>query len=294
MQRWQIGDMIVTAIADIDPFDLAIGRLFPRAEPSRLEAHRALLVPDHFDEGFTTVRLAVRTFLLQVDRLTVLVDTCVGEHKPRPNLPAWDRRQGSGFLHRLHAAGVAPEAVDVVFCTHLHADHVGWNTLWHDGRWVPTFPKARYLIGRLEYAHWSERRDVNHQAFNDSVLPIVEAGQMQLVDDGYSLATGVTLVPLAGHTPGQMGLRIDRPGGAALFCGDAFHSPAQIFNPGLCSAFCSDPLLGAALRRRLLEDLCEENRSLVPAHFRGGGRVSIERVADGFAPRFPDASSIGR
>ncbi len=288
MMRWQIGDVTATAIADIDPFDLPIGRLFPSAEPSRLEPHRALLVPDHFDRAFTTVRLALRTFLLQVDRLNILVDTCVGEHKPRPNLAVWHQREGSGFLARLRRAGVPPEAIDIVFCTHLHADHVGWNTMWRDGRWEPTFPKAHYLIGRQEYAHWSERRDKNHGAFNDSVLPIVERGRMRLVDDGYSLAAGLTLVPLAGHSPGQMGLRIDRPGGTALFCGDAFHSPAQIVEPALSSAFCSDPSQAAALRRRLLEELSEERRSLVPAHFRGSGHVSILRKGDGFGARFED------
>jgi glyoxylase-like metal-dependent hydrolase (beta-lactamase superfamily II) len=176
---------------------------------------------------------------------------------------------------------VAPEAIDLVFCTHLHADHVGWNTRLRDGRWTPTFPNARYLIGRREYAHWSERRDLNHRSFQDSVLPIVERGQMDLIVDGYAITTGVTLVPLAGHTPGQMGLRLDRPGGAALFCGDAFHSPAQIVDPGLSSAFCSDPVEAVALRHRLLDELSDENRTLVPAHFRGSGRVTIARIASG-------------
>lgn len=129
MMRWHIGDVTATAIADLDPFDLPVGPLFPSAEPSRLEPHRALLVPDHFDRAFTTVRLALRTFLLQVDRLNILIDTCVGEHKPRPHLAAWHQREGSGFLARLRRAGVPPEAIDIVFCTHLHADHVGWNTM---------------------------------------------------------------------------------------------------------------------------------------------------------------------
>ena len=132
------------------------------------------------------------------------------------------------------------------------------------------------------------RRDKNHDAFNDSVLPIIERGWMRLVDNGYSLAAGLTLVPLSGHSPGQMGLRIDRPGGTALFCGDAFHSPAQTVEPALSSAFCSDPSQAAALRRRLLEKLSEERRSLVPAHFRGSGHVSILREGDGFGARFED------
>ena len=289
MTRWHIGDVAVAAIADIDPFDLPLTRIFPTADAGALEPHRGLIVPDHLDAAMTTVHLAVQAYLLQVDGLCILVDTCVGEHKPRPNRPDWHQRKTSGFLARLAQAGVAPEAIDIVFCTHLHADHVGWNTQWRDGRWVPSFPKARYLIGRTEYAHWEARRDLNHGAFNDSVLPIMECGQMVLVDDGYALTPGLTLLPLPGHSPGQMGLQIDRPGGKALFCGDAFHSPVQIFRPDWASAFCSDPAGAIALRERLLGELAEERRLLVPAHFRGSGRALIRRNADGsHVPLFGD------
>jgi glyoxylase-like metal-dependent hydrolase (beta-lactamase superfamily II) len=287
MTHWHIGDVAVTAIADIDPFELPLGRIFPTAMPSALQPHRGVLVPDHLDATMETIHLAVQAFLLQVDGRSILVDTCVGEHKPRPNRADWNQREATGFLRRLEQAGVAPEAIDFVFCTHLHADHVGWNTLWRDGRWVPSFPKARYLIGRTEYDHWDARRQLNHGAFNDSVLPVMESGQVDLVDDGYSLAPGLTLLPLPGHSPGQMGLQIDRPGGKALFCGDAFHSPIQIFCPEVSSAFCSDPAEAVALRERLLGELAEERRVLVPAHFRGLGRALIRRNADGsYAPLF--------
>jgi glyoxylase-like metal-dependent hydrolase (beta-lactamase superfamily II) len=287
MTRWHIGDVAITAIADLDPFELPLTRLFPKADPAVLEPHRDLLIPDHLDAAMTTAHLAVQAFLLQVDGLSILVDTCVGEHKPRPNRPDWNQREATGFLGRLAQAGVAAEAIDFVFCTHLHADHVGWNTLWRDGRWVPSFPKARYLMGRTEYAHWEAHRNANHNAFNDSVLPVMESGQVDLVDDGYSLAPGLTLLPLPGHSPGQMGLQIDRHGGRALFCGDAFHSPVQIFRPDWASTFCSDPAGAIALRERLLGELAEDQRLLVPAHFRGSGRALIRRNADGsYMPLF--------
>jgi glyoxylase-like metal-dependent hydrolase (beta-lactamase superfamily II) len=146
-------------------------------------------------------------------------DTCIGEHKDRPEFPAWDQRSGSGFLDRLRRAGVNPTAVDTVFCTHLHIDHVGWNTQRADGRWAPTFPNARYLVGRTELADWLGRRDagtapaMHVRGLEDSVLPVVDAGLVDLVDDGHELTRGLVLTFLPGHTTGQMGLRIDRPGG---------------------------------------------------------------------------------
>jgi glyoxylase-like metal-dependent hydrolase (beta-lactamase superfamily II) len=290
MMRWNIGDVTVTAISDLDPFAIPIGRIFPTAEPALLEPHRALLVPDHVDETLSTINLTVQAFLLQVDGLNILIDTCIGEDKKRPHRPDWDLRQDTGFLGRLEAAGVAAEAVDIVFCTHLHADHVGWNTQWTDGRWVPTFPKARYLIGRAEFEHWDERRSLNHGAFNDSVLPVVESGQVDLVDDGYEVARGMILMPLHGHSIGQMGLLIDRGDTKALFCGDAIHSPVQIVRPEWASAFCHDPAAAVALRERLLGEMAEDRRLLVPAHFRGSGRVLIQRNADGtYLPLFVEA-----
>ena len=142
--------------------------------------------------------------------------------------------------------GVQPESVDIVFCTHLHVDHVGWNTLLRDGRCVPTFPNARYLAGRREFEYWQQQNRepggdaVQLPGFRDSVLPILEAGQLELVEDGYELGRGLALLPLPGHTPGRLGVRAE---GAvpAIFCGDAIHSPLQVLDPALSTGVCIDP-----------------------------------------------------
>lgn len=287
--RFGIGDAVVDVIIDIDRFALPMAFL-PDCDPAALLPHRDLLEPDHVDFAGGTFLLGVQALLLRVAGLTVLVDTCVGENKSRPNHPAWHERSASGFLERLAAAGVAPEAVDVVFCTHLHADHVGWNTRLLDGRWVPTFPHARYLVGRRELAQWMERAQqdpgVNHGSHADSLLPVLEAGLVETVEDGHELAPGVTLVPLPGHTTGQMGLRLERNGARAIFCGDAIHSPAQVLRPEWSSRVCTDPQAAAATRRDLLECAADEGVLLVPAHFRNCGCARVLRKGEGFLPVF--------
>jgi Metallo-beta-lactamase superfamily len=168
------------------------------------------------------LKCAVQSFVLRAPGRTILLDTCIGEGKDRPEIPAWNRRSGSGFLDRLRRAGVDPAAVDTVFCTYLHIDHVGWNTQLTDGRWAPTFPNARYLVGRNELADWLARCDagtapaMHVRGLEDSVLPVVEAGLVDPVDDGHELARGLVLALLPGHTMGQMGLQIDRPDGRAF------------------------------------------------------------------------------
>ena len=288
VRRFAIGDVVITSVADVDPFEIALSRIMPSAIPAELVPFRNILAPDYLDETLSTIRLAIQTFLVQVDGKNILIDTCVGEQKHRPRLGVWNERQDTNYLRFLAEAGIPAETIDVVFCTHLHADHVGWNTMLQDGRWVPTFRNATYLFGRTDFMYWEQHQDANHGSFVDSVLPIAEAGQMTLVDDGYSLARGLTLLPLPGHSPGQMGLIVDRGQERALFCGDAIHSPLQIFKPDWSSAFCADPTMAVASRRRILQDAAEDGRLLVPAHFRGCGCVRIRHEADDFRPIFAD------
>ena len=190
------------------------------------------------------------------------------------------------------AAGLRPEDVDVVLCTHLHADHVGWNTRLEDGRWVPTFPNARYLVGRAEMAHWEdqERRTpgvANHGVFADSVLPIAGANLLDVVDDGFSVGRGLSILPLPGHTPGQVGLDLeDGAGGHVLFCADAIHTPVQLFQPAWSSAFCTDPVQAVATRTALLERAADDGALIVPAHIRGSMGFRVARCGCAYTPRF--------
>jgi glyoxylase-like metal-dependent hydrolase (beta-lactamase superfamily II) len=292
--RFAIGGIVVDVVVDDDDFELPLSEFLPGLDLPALSDHRGLLEPDFVDLARNALKCAVQSFVLRAPGRTVLVDTCIGEGKDRPEIPAWNQRSGSGFLDRLRRAGVDPAAVDTVFCTHLHIDHVGWNTQLTDGRWAPTFPNARYLVGRTELADWLARRDASTapamhvRGLEDSVLPVVEAGLVDLVDDGHELARGLVLALLPGHTMGQMGLRIDRPDGRAIFCGDAVHSPAQICQPAVSTSSCMDPAGAAATRRNLLEEAAATGRLMVPAHFRGWRRAYVRETATGFAPIFGD------
>ena len=179
-----------------------------------------------------------------------------------------------------------------VFCTHLHVDHVGWNTRLSDGRFVPSFPNARYLFGRDELADWMAQREagtipaLHGAAIEDSVIPILEAGLADLVDRGHELARNLTLTPLPGHTRGQMGALLDHPAGGAIFCGDAIHSPVQIYQPDVSTAVDADRSTAIVTRRALLEEASETGRLVVPAHFRGRRCARIRRAGSDFEPVF--------
>ena len=223
-------------VVDIDRFELPIAGFLPGVAAGTIESALPLLEPDHVDAARGRLILAIQSFVLHAAGRTILLDSCVGEEKERTLIADFHRRQRSGFLDRLAQAGVRPESVDIVLCTHLHVDHVGWNTRLRDGRWVPTFPNARYLAGRREFEYWQQQHRepggdaVQLPAFRDSVLPILEAGQLELVDDGYELGRGLTLLSLPGHTSGQLGIRAE---GAVptIFCGDAIHSPCRCSTP---------------------------------------------------------------
>ncbi|RII37884.1 MBL fold metallo-hydrolase [Pseudooceanicola sediminis] len=265
----------VERVIDIDPFRLPLDFLFPDAQLGTLATARGWLAPHHVDFDRAEVLLGVQSHLLRIGGRVILIDSCVGEHKHRPNRADWHMRADTGYLARLAAHGVTPADVDVVFCTHLHADHVGWNTRLEDGRWVPTFPNARYLVGRTELAHWQTHAAANHGAFTDSVAPLLEAGCVDVVDDGADLGGKMQLAParldatdLSGHSPGQLGLVVQGGGTRAIFCGDAIHNPAQLVRPDWTSQFCHDRALAARTRRQLLQDASDTGSYIIPAHLR--------------------------
>lgn len=283
-------DATLTRIVDLDPFALPAAMLFPGRDLAELAPWHDDLAPLHVDFAAETILLGVQSWLVRVGGLTVLVDTCVGEDKERPARPDWHHRTGTGYLDRLAAAGVPAEAVDVVLCTHLHADHAGWNTRLVDGRWVPSFPNARYLVGRRELAHWKtvaeENPTVSHGTYQDSVLPVVEAGLVDAVDDGHEIGHGLALLPLPGHTPGQVGLTFTGPHGRTVICGDAIHSPLQIYKPDWSSGFCTDPAEAAVTRRGLLDAAASEGTCLLPAHLRQWTGMRVRAEGDAFRPEY--------
>jgi glyoxylase-like metal-dependent hydrolase (beta-lactamase superfamily II) len=286
-----VNDVAVHRIVDLDPFPLPLDFLFPDGTIEALAPHAPLLGGPHVDFAAGTIQLAIQSHLVRIGGLTILVDACVGEHKSRPARPDWHQRTATAYLSNLTAAGCTPTDIDVVMCTHLHADHVGWNTVLESGRWVPTFPNARYVMSEREANFRTQQAAVSPQAdhgsFSDSVLPILDAGLAAMVEPGDEIAEGTRIVALPGHAPGQIGIELTAGATRLLFCGDAIHSPAQVIRPEWSSRFCHDAVLAQETRRALLQRCAGEDFLLLPAHLRAGAMRICEHL-DGFRPAFID------
>ena len=241
---------------------------FPETTPEDWARHKPWMEPRALDPASGNLVLPIQAFLVRTRRHTILVDTCVGDHKPRPQRSFWHLQKFDTFLPRLAAAGVRPEEVDYVMCTHLHSDHVGWNTQLRDGRWVPTFPKAKYVFAREEWkAFEAMRRSHPQPQFLDSVLPIMEAGQAELVGGDFALDDEVRLEPTPGHTPGHVCVRLASQGTEALITGDLIHSPVQCLEPQWTMRADSDPALAKKTRRAFLERCCDRPITVCATHF---------------------------
>jgi glyoxylase-like metal-dependent hydrolase (beta-lactamase superfamily II) len=281
METWRIGEIVITKVVDtvtmVPPSFLIV-----EATPENL-APFTWLRPHHLDdEG--NMPLSIHTFVIKSPEATVVVDTCIGNDKPRALLPDWNMRQGQ-YLDDLARVGVVREAVDIVLCTHLHVDHVGWNTMLVDGQWEPTFPQADYLFGRTEWAFWEREEDpFGKEAKVDSILPIFEAGQAVLVDSDHQVAPGLQLIPTPGHTPGHVSVLVESKGERAVITGDLMHHPVQVARPHWQDI--ADVDQEQALRSRLafLERFGDERTLVLGSHFATptGGRL----VRDGAAWRF--------
>lgn len=211
--------------------------------------------------------LAIQTYVLQTTKHTILVDTCVGCNKSS-SIPTWHMRDDASWLQRLISIGVSPESVDYVFCTHLHGDHIGWNTQLVDGRYLPVFPHAKYIFSKAEIEHASAAALANRKlAYEQSVLPIIEANQAQIVESDFALDDEIWLTPTPGHTPGHVAVNIKSAGVEAIIVGDVIHSPLQCIHPEWSAIPDSDPALAAITRKTVLEDCAADNRLVLTAHF---------------------------
>ncbi|WP_053706717.1 MBL fold metallo-hydrolase [Streptomyces sp. WM6373] len=281
---WTVGSVAVHRIDEI-PLPSQTGPWLLPAATADVVSGRDWLRPDFADRD-GVLRLDSHSFAMVVDGLRVLVDTGIGNGKTRAN-PAWHDLR-TDYLERLALAGFPPESVDLVVLTHLHTDHVGWNTREVDGSWVPTFPNARYLTSKTEYDFWAayDMDDARAAMFRDSVHPVDEAGLLEAVDvpaRGVALATGLELVPAPGHTPGHVAVRVTSGDATALVTGDCIHHPVQLAHPQIGSCVDIDPERAEATRRSLLASLADTGALLLGAHFPPptAGRV----VTDGAAYR---------
>ena len=278
--RWRVGAALITRIVEIEGSSPGTF-FFDEATPERLLQH-AWLKPRFLTDDGRTIG-AIHAFVVESEGKMIVVDTCVGNDKQRP-MKNWHMRQGR-FLADFAEAGFLRDAIDTVLCTHLHVDHVGWNTIWVEERWYPTFPNARYLFGRKEWEHWSkEPAGPNRDVQNDSVRPIFDAGLADLVEMDHVVTPEVRLEPTPGHTPGHVSVRIVSRGEEAVITGDLMHHPVQCAEPEWASRFDVDPEAARRTRRQFLERQADRPVLVLGTHFATptGGRI----VRDGAAYRF--------
>ncbi|MCK8680568.1 MBL fold metallo-hydrolase [Streptomyces lichenis] len=281
---WAVGDVVVHRVDELLLAEGTGAWLLPGATPE-VVGREEWLRPDFADaEG--VLRLASHSFAFEVGGVKVVVDTGIGNGKERAN-PAWHGLR-TDYLERLAAVGFAPESVDVVVLTHLHADHVGWNTTITEEGWVPTFPNARYVVSRVEREFWAgyAMDEARRQMFRDSVEPVERAGLMDAVEvgaQGRELVPGVRLVPTPGHTPGHVAVRVDGDGGAgAVITGDCVHHPVQLVRPGIGSCVDIDPEAAEETRRALLGELAGTGTLLLGTHFAPPTGGLVVREGEGY------------
>lgn len=279
MLKWRIGNVTVTKIVEID---IAGGTRFILPQATRDAAKAISWLYPHFADEEGRLKMSIHALVIEASGRRIVVDTCLGNDKPR-DVPGWSMRQGP-FLRDLAAAGFPRESIDTVVCTHLHVDHVGWNTMLVDGRWAPTFANARYLMGRAEFEYWrAEKSNASQQVvFADSVQPVFDAGLVDLVETNHRLCDEVSLVPTLGHTPGHVSVRIASRGEEALITGDFIHHPCQLARPDWASAADYDPTQSTQTRREVFGRLAGTPTLVIGTHFSGPTAGRIVRDGDAF------------
>jgi glyoxylase-like metal-dependent hydrolase (beta-lactamase superfamily II) len=274
---WQIGDVRVTQVVELTTASLG-PHLLPQATPERLQA-LSWLRP-FLDDRYRLV-LSMHALILEAGGRRILVDTCIGNDKIR-TYPKWNRMQ-SRFLTDLEDAGFQADSIDTVLCTHMHVDHVGWNTRWMNDRWCPTFSKARYLFAQQEWEHWQLQAQEYGPVIEDSVQPVFDAGLADLVECDHRVNNEIQLEPTPGHTPGHVSVHIVSRGEQAVITGDMIHHPCQIAHPDWSSSADTDQQQSAATRAAFLARYADQPVLVIGTHFAAptAGRI----VRDGSSYR---------
>ena len=286
-----IGDIAVARIEELGGPVFGPQSLIPDWNDADVAPHMKWMVPNHFDPASGNMGGVFQSWLLKTKHHTILIDTCVGNDKDRPGFTNFHRAKHP-WMENLLAAGYHPNDIDIVMCTHLHVDHVGWNTKLENGRWVPTFPKARYLFAKADRDYWDPKTGghsamaMNEVMFNDSVLPVIESGQAQLVSGVHEIESGIEIHPAPGHTPGTIILKANSGDRRAIFAGDCMHHPIQIYHPEWGVSVDEDKDQAYKTRVNIYEECADRRSLLVPAHFAAPHACYVHREGKAYAPDF--------
>jgi glyoxylase-like metal-dependent hydrolase (beta-lactamase superfamily II) len=275
--HWNVGKVKITKIVELETTG-STRFILPLASTEEIRK-LPWLIP-HFASEEGRLKMSIHSLVVETPTHRIVVDTGLGNDKEGRNVPAWNNRK-EPFLETMTAAGFPPDSIDTVLCTHLHVDHVGWNTKLVGGRWVPSFANARYVFGSAEYEHWRDHSDAPEKAavFNDSVKPIVEAGKADLIASDHQLCDEIALIPTPGHSPGHMSVHIRSGGEQGLLTGDVAHHPCQMTHLDWSSTADSDPVQSTVTRRELFARFADTPTLVIGGHFNAG---RIQRDGDAF------------
>ncbi len=275
--RWNVGRVKVTKIVELETVG-STRFILPLA--SNEEIRKLPWLIPHFATEEGRLKMSIHALVVETPSRRIVVDTGLGNDKTGRNVPTWNNRT-TPFLETMTAAGFPPDSIDTVLCTHLHVDHVGWNTRLEGDQWVPTFAKARYVFGRTEYEYWRDHGTEPDKAavFHDSVKPIMDAGKADLVSGDIRLCEEITLIPTPGHSPGHLSVHIKSDGEEGLLTGDVAHHPCQMAHLDWSSTADSDPVQSIATRRDLFARFADRPVLVIGGHFNAG---HIQRDGDAF------------
>ena len=280
MSVWKFGNVKVTRVVESEALWPAT-KLLPDATPEQLAKDASWLAPLFIDDQ-GNIKLSVHALIVESQGKRIIVDTCIGNDKKRTMFPEWTD-QNLPFLDRLAAIDCPHDKIDRVVCTHLHVDHVGWNTKLEKGRWVPTFQNARYVFAGTEWDFHKTQEDVLFkEPVEDSIRPIVSDGLADLVQADHKLTDEVWLEPTPGHTPGHVSVRISSGGQNAVITGDMMHHPVQCKYPEWDDHFDSDPPLAKKTRRAFCERYADTGTIVLGTHFAGPTAGTIVKKGSSF------------
>ncbi|MBV9628971.1 MAG: MBL fold metallo-hydrolase [Xanthobacteraceae bacterium] len=281
--KFSLGDLTIHRIIEQETTFLKAQDMLPDLTPDLLAENRAWMQQAGAMDDTDTLILCFQSYIVQTPHHTVLIDSCIGNDKPRPGRPHWNMKTDDSYMRALAASGFSVADIDFVMCTHLHVDHVGWNTRLDNGRWVPTFPKARYVFAKSEYEYWVDmNKKTEVPPFVDSVLPVVEAKKADIVAHDFVLGDHARILPTPGHTPGHVAFTFGRGKDDVVFAGDLMHTPLQTRYPELSPKFDVDPKLAGATRRDFLQRFCDTDTLCCTAHFPSPSAGKIRPWGNGF------------